>query len=159
MRLLIFSTAFREIPGGDPIRKLQKRSYEAWTPFAGKKETIEHHWEMWMTKRHQSVLCKVYEQIQIETYLSKSTNALFLWVRRPFCFDWNVKTKTSGFLPKNTRYFFARVLIFISAVQISVWITGWSQWTLQFPAAWYVLHGFSYTFITKSKGSTECKFT
>ena len=31
--------------------------------------------------------------------------------------------------------------------------------TPQFPAAWYVLHGFSYTFITKSKGSTECKFT
>ena len=36
-----------------------------------------------------------------------------------------------------------------------------SQLTLQFPAAWYtfLIYGFCYAFITKSKGSTECKFT
>ena len=97
--------------------------------------------------------------MQIETYLSKSTNALFLWVRRPFCFDWNAKTKTktSGFLPKNTRYFCARVLIFISAVQTSV-LDHSELYSFQ-PLDTFLIHGLCYTFITKSKGSTECKFT
>lgn len=49
------------------------------------------------------------------------------------------KTKTSGFLPKNTRYFCARVLVFKPLFKP---VFG-SQKTQQFPAAWFPLDPFT----------------
>ena len=54
MRLLIFRWISRD-PWRRSYQKTTKKKLWSLNTFVGKKESIEHHCEMWMTKQHQSV--------------------------------------------------------------------------------------------------------